>query len=401
MALYDVLVIGAGPAGAAAAWALARGGRRVALLDRESFPRDKTCGDGLIPDALGALDEMGLRDAVAREAAAPRALRVVAPNGVGVTLRGSFLCLPRRRFDQLLVEAAVAAGAELLAPFTALGPIPGDGRVAGARVRGVAGERTIEAAITLVAPGANATTINAFGFGVPSKPNAVAGRAYFEVPADLAQQHTTLTIVYERSLCPGYGWIFPGPDRRYNVGVGFFSDGRRETPSLHDLWERFTTRYAPARELVARSRRVSEFRGAPLRTGLHPGPLGRPGALLLGDAAAMTYPATGEGIGKAMQSGLLAADLIATEAPHVVHIGYDAAFRRRYRDRYRAYAVAQRWSARPWLLDLLAVRANAGRFVREELEGLIAETGNPLRLFSVTGLVRAVASRSREPLKPV
>jgi flavin-dependent dehydrogenase len=111
--------------------------------------------------------------------------------------------------------------------------------------------------------------------------------------------------------------------------------------------------------------------------------------LRLGDAAAMTYPATGEGIGKAMQSGLLAARLVTSASGERVHLQYNAAFRREHQDRYRAYWVAQRWSSRPWLLNLLAARANAGRFVRQELEALIAETGNPLRLFSVTGLVRA------------
>jgi flavin-dependent dehydrogenase len=314
----------------------------------------------------------------------------VAPNGVGVTLQGTFLCLPRFRLDQLLVDAAVGAGADLLEPMAALAPLEREGRITGARFRAASGERAVDARVTLLATGANATAINAFGFAASTKPNAVAGRAYFEVPEDLAAQHTMLTIVYERSLCPGYGWIFPGPQRRYNVGVGFFSDGRRETPSLHDLWQRFTTAFAPARELVARSTQVSEFRGAPLRTGLHPGPLGRPGALLLGDAAAMTYPSTGEGIGKAMQSGLLAADTVANTAEPSWHLEYDAAFRRAYETRYQAYWVAQRWSSRPWLLNLLAVRANAGRFVRHELETLIAETGNPLRLFSVRGLIRSV-----------
>ena len=140
---------------------------------------------------------------------------------------------------------------------------------------------------------------------------------------------------------------------------------------------------------------MTEFRGAPLRTGLHGATLGRPGLLALGDAAAMTYPATGEGIGKAMQSGLLAARLVsaalAGAAPtETVHRAYDAEFRRRFATRYRAYWTVQAWSSRPWLLNLLASRANAGRFVRRELEALIAETGNPLRLFSVPGLVRAI-----------
>jgi menaquinone-9 beta-reductase len=393
--IHDALVIGAGPAGSAAAWALARAGYRVALVDREAFPRDKTCGDGLIPDSLGALDAMGLRDAVAREAIDARALHIVAPNGQSVRVGGDFLCLPRFRLDALLVDAAVGAGAVLLPPMTVLHPMERDEQVRGARFRAPVGEYSVSARFTLLATGANATVTNAFGLSTPLRPDAVAGRAYFEVPPSLAARHPQLAIVYERSLCPGYGWIFPGPRCRFNLGVGFFSAGRVETPSLRQLWARFTTEYQPAAELVARSEPLTEFRGAPLRIGLQCATLGRRGLLALGDAAAMTYPATGEGIGKAMESGLLAARLVGeslggSRDPESVHRAYDSEFRRQFAARYRAYRTAQTWSSRPWLLDLLASRANQGRFVRRELEALIAETGHPLRLFSVGGFVRAV-----------
>jgi len=395
--MHDALVIGAGPAGAAAAWALARAGCHVALVDREAFPRDKMCGDGLIPDSLGALDTMGLRDAVAREAIAPPALHIVAPGGQSVGLKGEFLCLPRLRLDAVLVEAAVNAGAGLLPPMSALHPIEEDGHVRGARFRTGAGECEVRARFTLLATGANATVMKAFRLSTPLKPNAVAGRAYYKVPRSVAERHPQLAIVYDRSLCPGYGWIFPGPGYRYNVGVGFFADGRVETPSLRELWARFTTRFEPAADLVARSEPLTEFRGAPLRVGLQDAPLGRPGLLVLGDAAAMTYPATGEGIGKAMESGLLGAHLIADglargRRAESVHQAYDSEFRRQFAPRYRAYWTAQEWSSRPWLLNLLTSRANAGRFVRRELEALIAETGNPRRLFSVGGIIRSVLS---------
>ena len=252
--ILDALVIGAGPAGAAAAWSLARSGHRVRLVDRSRFPRNKTCGDALIADSLSALDAMGLREAVARQAIAAHELRIHAPNGGAVSLAGRFLCLPRLQLDALLVEAARAAGAEL-ASMTATAPIEEDGRIAGATFASPDGAQTLRARVTLLATGANATVANAFGVARSLKANAVAGRAYFRVPRELAARHPHLSIVYTRGLCPGYGWIFPGPDDCYNVGVGFFSEGRRSTPSLHDLWRGFTAEFAPARELVAHRQR--------------------------------------------------------------------------------------------------------------------------------------------------
>ncbi|MBI4265873.1 MAG: geranylgeranyl reductase family protein [Acidobacteria bacterium] len=394
-ATYDALVIGAGPAGSAAAWGLARAGLRVALVDCHAFPRDKVCGDALIPDAIGALEVMGLRPAIDAESVSLRELRVYAPSGRFISLSGAFRCLTRVRLDHLLVDAAVRAGAHLIEGLTATVPLVSSGRVTGAVFTSAAEPVTIEAPFTLLAAGANATVMKAFGVGTTLKPNGVAGRRYFQVPSRLAAERRHLVIAYDRALCPGYGWIFPGPGDRFNVGVGFFSGRVRDAPSLHDLWRRFLSTFPPAAELVERSTALTGFQGAPLRTGLAGARLGRPGLLAIGESAAMTYPATGEGIGKAMESGLLAARLVGAALSsgrdgEPVHEAYESAFRSQFRPRYAAYATAQAWSSRPWLLDLLTWRASAGRFVRTELESLIAERGDPRRLFSVRGLVRAM-----------
>ena len=108
----------------------------------------------------------------------------------------------------------------------------------------------------------------------------------------------------------------------------------------------------------------------------------------------MTYPATGEGIGKAMESGLLAAGIVGEalagrRSIESLHHVYGDEFRRRFLGHYAAYDIAERWASHPWLLDLLAWRAYRGRFVQRELESLVAESGDPRRLFSTRGLLTA------------
>lgn len=388
---YDVLVIGAGPAGSAAAWRLAKAGVRVALVEQHVFPREKVCGDALIRDALDAIDVMGLGVDVANEAWRMDGLDLYAPNDLRVELKGEFLCLPRARFDTLLLDAAVAAGARFLDGLTAVGPVIDAGAVVGARFRDDFTTKTIAARHTLLATGANATLLRAFGLAAERRSVAVAGRAYFRVPDDLAGRVPHLCIAYSRYLCPGYGWIFPGPDNCFNVGVGSFS-GALRAASLQKLWHTFTTSFAPAVELVTRSRQITPFRGAPLRTGLTGADLGRPGLVAIGEAAATTYPCTGEGIGKAMESGLLAGAFVAQalsadRVPADTHSAYGAEFRRRFVDRYRAYRLGEEWTSRPWIVNRLARRANVGTFVRQQLEGLIAERDDVCRLFSVRGLI--------------
>lgn len=392
---YDALVIGAGPAGSAAAWALARQGLRVVLVDQHTFPRDKVCGDALIPDALGALDAMGLRAAVEAASVQLPELRIFAPGGHYVSLRGEFSCVPRLRFDHMLVAAAARAGAMLLEGTTATAPLMEDGCVRGAALRTASGPLTIHASFTLLATGANATVMSAFGVQAPMKPNAAAGRAYFCVPRRIAQEFNYLCIAYDRSFCPGYAWIFPGPDNRFNLGVGLFAQPGADARGLQHIWRQFIGGFEPAAAIVRQSEQLTEFRGAAMRTGLASGTSSRPGLLVLGEAAATTYPATGEGIGKAMESGLLAAQLVGDAVngrvpAAAVHETYASEFRARFLARYRAYGVAQTWLSRPWWLNLLARRANRGSFVRTELESLVAERGDPRHLFSPGGFLLAL-----------
>jgi geranylgeranyl reductase family protein len=388
----DVLIIGAGPAGTTAARALAQAGVDVVLADRAAFPRDKICGDGLIGDALGALDALGIRARVLGDAILVDELRLYSPNGESASVRGQLACIPRERLDAIMLDAAIEAGVRFFPSTSATGSVEGSDGVAGARFRHEGTTADVRARVTMLATGANATALGAFGLSVSMKPTGAAGRVYFDTPPDVARRFAHLTIAYQKSWCPGYGWIFPGPSNRLNVGVGLFGS---DASGLRRFWDYFQKQFPPAAEIVRTSRQVTEFRGAPMRTGLIGARFGRPGLLVLGDAAAMTYPRTGEGIGKAMESGLMAADFVSQALSGAiplatVHATYAAEFRRRFQRRYRAYQVAQSCAARPWLVNFLARRANASRFVREQLEGLIDEQGDARDLFSLRGLLMSL-----------
>ena len=128
----SVLIIGAGPAGSAAALTLARAGVDVLLADRCAFPRDKVCGDGLIADALTALNQLGLRTTVLDRARVLDGVRVYSPDGKFVDVDGECACLPRAQFDELLRAEAIRAGARFVAGVNARGALIDRDRVIGA-----------------------------------------------------------------------------------------------------------------------------------------------------------------------------------------------------------------------------------------------------------------------------
>ena len=148
-------------------------------------------------------------------------------------------------------------------------------------------------------------------------PSGIALRGYVKNEA-MAGHLKTLDIVWHRRLRPGYGWIFPCPGGVFNIGVGIahshntLKDGRlgMKDVNLREVFAAFTEVHAPARELMAGGTLVGELKGAPLRCALEGARFSRPGLLVTGEAAGSTYSFTGEGIGKAMQTAIHAAQAV-------------------------------------------------------------------------------------------
>jgi geranylgeranyl reductase family protein len=392
----DALVIGAGPAGAAAARVLASAGARVVLADRHAFPRDKICGDALIPDALQALADLGVRDRVLAASRRLDRLRVYAPGHRFLTLEGPCACAPRRVLDDELRASAVEAGAMFRPRLRAIAPIERDGIVRGAEFEdlGSSARVSVSAPVTVLAAGAASDVLERFGMCSRSRPSATAARVYVQVEPEYAAEWDYLCIAYSAAICPGYGWIFPGPGAVFNVGVGYFYDAPNlpRERNVRRLLAVFLERFPPAVELMRRGTILGALKGAPLRTAMEGARFSRPGLLVAGESAGLTYSFSGEGIGKALQSGILAARVALRhgDSPGAAAVEYERALTEAFGRRFAAYKKMQRWLAYPAFANFLARRGAPGSFVQRQLQSLFDETGDPLELLTLRGIARAL-----------
>ncbi len=321
----DVLVVGAGPAGAATAYWLSDAGHEVVVVERKTFPRDKTCGDGLTPRAVRQLADMGLEDQVAAEHHRFSGLRAVAH---GITLELAWPSHPqfpshgyvvrRRHLDQLVADHAVKAGATLWQGTEALAPVLDRGLVAGAVVRRAGSEATTEvrARYVVVADGANSRFGRALGTSRNrSYPQGMAIRGYWRSPRHDDPWIESVLDVRDRdgASLPGYGWIFPLGDGTINVGIGLLSTFRdwKQVNTSHLMDEFAAT--APSYWGISPETQIGRPTGGRLPMAGSVGPKAGPTYLVVGDAAGSVNPFNGEGIDYAYETGRLAAEVL-TEA---------------------------------------------------------------------------------------
>ncbi|MDM4766985.1 geranylgeranyl reductase family protein [Pelomonas sp. SE-A7] len=395
----EVLVVGAGPAGSASARVLAQAGLDVLLIDQAQPGRDKICGDGLIPDAHAALRRLGLLDQVMARAHPAEHVGCIGPRGGRIDVPGSLAVLPRRELDAMLLEGAREAGARVLMPARFESPIEDEGgRVAGARVKLDGAEVEVQAQWVVLATGAVPKALTAAGLCERHTPSGVALRGYVRAPS-MVGKIKALEVVWCNAVRPGYGWIFPAPDGCFNIGVGVTDShsavggkGSKKELNLRAIFDAFCQHYEPAAQLMREGELVGELKGAPLRCTLEGARWSRPGLLVTGEAAGSTYSFTGEGIGKAMETGMLAADAILRGRNQGLD---DAAVRADYeaeltalKPRFDLYQKANRVNAMPWLADLLIWRAKRSPRLLKRMSGVLNETSNPGNLVTFKGLSR-------------
>ncbi|THV40820.1 geranylgeranyl reductase family protein [Glycomyces buryatensis] len=339
----DVIVVGAGPGGSAAAYHLAARGVDVLLLEKTHFPREKVCGDGLTPRSVAQLLKMGVDTSESAGWIHNKGLRVVADDAaleIDWPVLESFpsygLARTRMDFDEILAARAVAAGASLQTGVRVVAPVFD---LAG-RVTGVSAEQggetvVFKAPLVIAADGVSGRLALSLGIKRDEKrPMGVAVRQYYKSPLkhddDYLESHLALrTAEAPDVLQPGYGWIFGLGDGRVNVGLGVLnsSTGYQKT-NYRSLLRNWLENTPEEWGLVEESNADGPVRGAALPMGFNRVPHYSRGLMLVGDAGGMVNPFNGEGIAYAIESGEIAADIVAAALREPTVPRREAALRR-------------------------------------------------------------------------
>jgi flavin-dependent dehydrogenase len=357
---YDVAIVGAGPAGATTAILLARAGRRVIMLDRARFPRDKACAENLSPAAEPILRELGALAAITSgPVGRMRGFRVYAPSGAffqgdysgtkdarGRALHETGLVVPRLRLDAALVEAARSADVILREDWRLGRLVPlGDAAASGYRLTAATGQADITARLVIAADGVHSTVARRLGLSRPGRLRKIGLVAHMRGIAGVGE-YTEMHVAHRR-----YVGIAPleGPDQGdlCNVAMvvdevrdgravagratGFLRDALATFPGLVDRLERatITRRVLTVSRLNMRARRISDA-----------------GVLLVGDAAGYYDPFTGEGLYRALRSAQLAAGvadaaLACRDTSGAVLARYDHLMRAEFRGKRTVEGIIQ------------------------------------------------------------
>jgi geranylgeranyl reductase family protein len=315
--IYDVAIIGAGPGGCSCAYMLRGQGLKVALIERSTFPRDKTCGDALSFDVINQLGwmspELADRFKHLAEKLPSSGLLVVSPGGVEVTLRFGgndvrvgYVCR-REVFDNFMYEAVRDLGdIEIIQGCSVT-----DLEILTDGVTLTTDQGLIRAKAVVGADGAH-SVVNKKTLRIPvERDHHSAGlRQYWENVKGF-DQYNSIELIFLKEILPGYLWIFPMPNGRANVGIGMLSsEVSTRKVNLREVMDRMIKEHPMLRDRFADARPLETVKGHGLPLGSKKRKLSSDRVILIGDAASMIDPMSGEGVGNAMRCGRVAASTL-------------------------------------------------------------------------------------------
>jgi geranylgeranyl reductase family protein len=384
--LHDVVIVGAGPGGSTTAAFLARAGLDVMLLDKADFPRDKSCGDLISPIAVQILSKLGLEPSFQKFGFRVEGATLTSPKGE--LLRGPLPSHPsfhpyayvikRVILDDLIRQAALRFGAHFEGRVRIRTVQPQHEQEL--RVIGERGSERIEyrGRLVILAVGANLPLLQSLGLTSGPVDFAYAARAYFEGVQEIDHH---IHLHFNGVPLPGGGWIFPLPNGMANVGAGFYQRSERKPSTAANTLTRFLANPSIQAKLNG-ARQVGPINSYILRTNFHRSSTLGPRMLVVGEAAGLVNPLTGEGIHYAVESGELASDCVRAcfeegDFSSTALMRYDKILRSRFQRMFTLSTLMRRFYMNSFLLDPMVRACNRWPEISERVVNILMAYQDP------------------------
>lgn len=388
---FDVLIVGAGPAGAACAIQLGQSGLSVGLFDKAIFPRDKICGDALSVDVVNQLELLSpvlsssFRDFPSK--ASTPGIRIYSPDrahiDISISIDGKCGYLSRRvDFDQLLVQHAKQfPNVHLFENCAVQKVIKHPDCITLETPQGI-----FKGQIAVGADGAYSVLSRHLGTIKTERKHYSAGlRVYYE---GVTLDSNFIELHFFQEALPGYVWIFPLPDHQANVGIGVLSSVvAKGKINLKETLQRIISTDPLLKERFKNARPLESVKGHGLPLGSKKRVLSGDRILLVGDAASLIDPLTGEGIANAIRSGRISAEHIRHcfnkgDFSKSFNASYDKEIYRRMGRELRLSSRLQRLCSYPWLINFVVNKANRNETIQRLLVEGLTKTDKKISLVS-------------------
>ena len=381
---YDVIIIGAGPGGSSSATFLAHKGLNVLLLDKASFPRHKTCGDGLTPRCVAIIEKLGILEEVSAVSQRIEIAKIIAPNGKQLSSQMKDTCqsdaymlaIPRYELDNILFKNAVASGIDFKENCKVISI---ENKPYHIIVKGEIDGTTHEfkAKYSIIAVGASMGLLKKQNF-IDERPSPIiAARAYFE---NANHDSDCFNFHFNDVTLPGYGWIFPLAKNRINVGVGVIPSKKIKPQHIKSLFSDFIQQ-EHMKDVLAGAKQISEIQSYPIRTDFSTSTIYKERTLLVGEAAGLVNPLTGEGIDYALESGEIVAEHLSeiikgNDNPDDLNM-YEQALRKKYMPIFNFSNQLISCCLKPFMLNTMVKAAAHKKSLNQSLTNIILGLKEP------------------------